>query len=218
MAANVIQVLKRVGDRQRRNAMLENLATAMSISAAAATVVGIYGLVVPHEWLWMLALAVLAIGPLLAIVYGVTRRSDLQTAARAVDRHADLKDRTLTALEFSQKSSPSTFEQWQIRDATAHLQGVELSRAVPLRLPAQLGLAVLLSMAAGCLLLVSPGPPATPLAVPTAANPTLASQPSPTALSTAADIRIVDPDSHEQAVASMDTTAVPSKIEDHETD
>ena len=66
------------------------------------------------------------------------RHADWLPAARAVDGHYELKDRTETALAFLRRQpakTPTEIESLQLADALHHLQRVEAQQVVPFALP-----------------------------------------------------------------------------------
>lgn len=68
----------------------------------------------------------------------VWRQADWLPAARAVDGHYELKDRTETALAFLRRQpaeKPTEMESLQLADAMRHLERVEPQRVVPIALP-----------------------------------------------------------------------------------
>jgi hypothetical protein len=79
--------------------------------------------------------AALALMPLLGGALGLCRRHGWAQAAAAVDAHYELKDRTVTALDFLTRSLQTTWHQLQVQDTVRRLDGVEPRRVVPLRLP-----------------------------------------------------------------------------------
>ena len=78
---------------------------------------------------------VLGATTILAGVAGLIAPVSWHTAARQVDRHYHLQDRTTTALAFSQDPSPDALKQLQVADALERLQKVVPQDAVPYRIP-----------------------------------------------------------------------------------
>ncbi|MCA9049764.1 MAG: hypothetical protein KDA89_13605 [Planctomycetaceae bacterium] len=72
-------------------------------------------------------------------------------AARTIDRCCDLKDRTVTALQFSSAAQPSVFQQLQIAETLRALQSVDRRRIVPLSIPRTWYAAALMFVLAGAL-------------------------------------------------------------------
>ena len=100
------------------------------------------------------ALISLATGPLLAGLAGLVwlmPRPNWIAAARAVDRHYQLKDRTESALDFSRRTisaDKQTFAELQMADAMQHLNRVEADAVAPLKAPRLLPGAIVAAIAA----------------------------------------------------------------------
>lgn len=100
------------------------------------------------------ALSSLAIGPILAGLAGAAwllPRPNWVAAARAVDHHYQLKDRTESALDFSRRTIPTnklSFAELQLADAMDHLNNVHPEAVAPLRAPQLLPSAVIAAAAA----------------------------------------------------------------------
>lgn len=129
--------------RQRQWSVTIASAFVSGLAGGAALVVGMSVLRLVDVWQvsawesWSVLLGV----PLLSVVISVVLcrlRSDWLPAARAIDGHYELKDRTETALAFLRRQpsgSASDWEQLQVADALRHLQSVEPTQVVPLKLP-----------------------------------------------------------------------------------
>ena len=99
--------------------------------------------------------------PLLLIAMGVVMAAALgwiaplrwHQAAAEVDRHYGLKDRSLTALEFSQDDRGNPLRQLQVDDAAAHLSTVNARQVVPWRRPRGLVVSLAASMAVAGIML-----------------------------------------------------------------
>lgn len=87
------------------------------------------------------ALISLAAGPLLAALAGIAwlmPRPNWIAAARAVDQHYHLKDRTESALDFSRRTiaaDKQTFAELQMADAMRHLDHVQPNIVAPFKAP-----------------------------------------------------------------------------------
>jgi len=105
------------------------------------------------------AVAGLIGAPALAVVVGALRGRSFRGAAAAIDAHYGLKDRAITALDFSAKGEPSVFHDLQLRDAYEHLRRVKPHEVAPFRLPRTMAYAAsLFALAVGLLAWpVSPG-------------------------------------------------------------
>ncbi|MDX2036488.1 MAG: hypothetical protein SFX72_07545 [Isosphaeraceae bacterium] len=80
-------------------------------------------------------LGFLIAGPALGAVVGGLRRRDIHAAARAVDDHYRLDDRTISALDFLSKPEVSPLRELAIRDAESHLAKIDAAAVVPFRVP-----------------------------------------------------------------------------------
>ena len=109
------------------------------------------------RWLWLPALglqhvALLLLIPIFAALISYSRRRALADAARDIDRHYGLKDRTLSALDFTQRTACSDFERLQIDEALQHLTTIDAREVVPIRVPSSLKVtAVVALMSCGLL-------------------------------------------------------------------
>lgn len=108
---------------------------------------------------WATAMA-LAAGPVVGAVAALIwllPRPNWIAAARAVDRHYQLKDRTESALDFAHKQASSekaVFAELQLADAMTHLNRVEPQAVAPYKAPRFLPGAILTAAAALVLALV----------------------------------------------------------------
>jgi hypothetical protein len=82
-----------------------------------------------------LAIALLGGAPLLGGLIGLVWHRSWVSAARAVDEHYRLKDRSATALEFLAQPSRTDMQTLQISDAAEHLRNVDPHQVIPFRLP-----------------------------------------------------------------------------------
>ncbi|MEX2138312.1 MAG: hypothetical protein WD894_03575 [Pirellulales bacterium] len=81
-------------------------------------------------------------GPAIGLVIGLIVRRDWRTAALAVDRHYQLKDRALTALEFLRKDQTTPIHALQLDDAVERLSTVNAREVVPFATPRPFAYAV----------------------------------------------------------------------------
>ncbi|MEO2016194.1 MAG: hypothetical protein ABGZ53_17685 [Fuerstiella sp.] len=88
-----------------------------------------------------------------AAVIGFVLKRSWHEAAAAVDHHYRLKDRTVTALEFTNQPTTTPWQKLQVQDATSHLGSVNPRDVVPIGAPRRWGWAVLSVMAATTLML-----------------------------------------------------------------
>ncbi len=83
----------------------------------------------------MWSLAASGAGLLIGIVSGLIWQRTWSQAARAVDVHYHLKDRTTSALAFLHNPKAGDVHQLQIADAVEHLANVDACEVTPLRMP-----------------------------------------------------------------------------------
>src|SRR5207244_5327396 len=112
-----------------RGAAYGLLAGSVAGIAVALTQWGVSGTV---SW-WVAA--VIAAGPVLGLLVGLTWRRPWERAAAAVDGHYQLKDRSATALDFLAKADTGDMHKLQIADALSHLGRMDPDRVVPMRTP-----------------------------------------------------------------------------------
>jgi len=93
-----------------------------------------------------------AAGPVLGVLVGFIIRRSWSAAATAVDTHYELKDRTISALEFSSAASGDVLRELQIDDAAEHLTQLQPAEVIPFRWPKALGLATATTIVAAGLL------------------------------------------------------------------
>ena len=88
------------------------------------------------HWGWPVAIAV--VGGIVGLIIGASRVMSDQAAARLIDEHYDLKDRSITTLEFlssgNDVSDPEiAAKHLQIEEANSHLRKVDATECVPIR-------------------------------------------------------------------------------------
>ena len=92
-----------------------------------------------------------------AAVFGLVLKRSWHDAAAAVDKHYRLKDRTVTALEFTNQQTTTPLQKRQLQDATSHLGTVNPRDVVPLGVPRRWGWAVLSLVVSTALMLMPIG-------------------------------------------------------------
>jgi hypothetical protein len=159
-------VRKRQHQRTVLRLVILGLLVSSLASAAVETVRGLTGWP-PTAWV---ALALLAAGPLVGLLYGWRKRPGWDEAARAVDRHYQLKDRAITALDFAGRPHKTFLHTRQLEDAALRLGEVNPRQVVSLRPPRPFPWAVgglVLAVA----LLLRPTPPPAAVAAPPEPRP-----------------------------------------------
>lgn len=121
----------------------------LSIGAGAGALLGlsleamrIAGLTIEPVAPWL----VLAGGSGLGWVIGMMLPIDWRIAARLTDRHYKLKDRALTALEFSSRPDQDELVRLQIQEAISKLDAADAKSVLPSRAPAYAPIAVTLTI------------------------------------------------------------------------
>jgi hypothetical protein len=178
MENSVYGALAPVRRRQRLAFLLWAAAAGLLLGACAAGLVGLArwqsaALAWLSDWLFAratpasLVAGCLAGGPVLGALVGLCWRRNWHDAAAAVDRHYRLKDRAVTALEFTRRPARTDLQTLQINDAVEHLRRIEAGAVVPLRAPRVLPVAAAAAVVALALGLwplrtpqVDAGPPA----------------------------------------------------------
>ncbi|NOX53735.1 MAG: hypothetical protein GXP27_04735, partial [Planctomycetes bacterium] len=125
----------RVYWRQRCQSALRAAFWGLLAGAVAGIGAGLWRLLAEPSFPINAAVALLAAGPLVGALVGLLWPHDWLRAARAIDISYNLKDRTVTALEFVNRRDGSLWHWLQLRDATEHLQRVEPAQVVPLCMP-----------------------------------------------------------------------------------
>jgi hypothetical protein len=111
---------------------------------------------VPVEWTY--AVAVLVAYVLLGLMVGLAWPATWHASARVVDARYELKDRTLTALDFARRGATDPIHTLQVHDAIDRLGRIDVVSAAPWRLP-RLGSAALAASFVMLLLMFISFPP-----------------------------------------------------------
>ena len=81
---------------------------------------------------WSVPVLISGAAALAGMFFGVTQWRDKQTAARLVDDHYDLKDRSITSLQFAAENDADALRGLQMAEAQSHLQKVDPVACVPI--------------------------------------------------------------------------------------
>ncbi len=147
MPERIYRELRPVARRQRVMLMLRS----MLIGCLLASVVGVYlGIIrlIGRDVSPLAAAGLMLGGPILGLIVGAVTGWGWRSAARAVDAHYGLKDRSLTALAFVELPNSDTLHELQLRDAENHLLKVSARDVVPFRMPKTLPYALALFVGA----------------------------------------------------------------------
>ena len=136
MPERIARELRPVAARRQRMTILRSMAVGLLVGSIAAAYFGsmrLIGRPVPIG----LAVGFLVACPLLGMLYGLLRGRSLLAAARAVDAHYRLKDRTVTALDFLSRPEAQcgVMHELAIQDAESRLSAVKAADVVPFRFP-----------------------------------------------------------------------------------
>ncbi len=104
------------------------------------------------------AAAVASAGPVAGALFAFVTQRDWRAAARAIDSHYRLKDRTTSALEFLSKRDAGGVRQLAVDDALSHLRQVDAREVVPIRVPRALPYGVAALIVAAVVLYVTTRP------------------------------------------------------------
>jgi hypothetical protein len=135
MPSTVLEHLAPVRRRQRRVLVLRAAALGLLAGGVASVALLLARWWVDRPALLGAALALLVGGPIVGALVGARRRLTWQDTAEAVDRHYGLKDRVISALEFTATPTPTEFQAAQVRDTLRHLARLNPPEVVPLRWP-----------------------------------------------------------------------------------
>ena len=155
------QQIAAVRTRQQQQWMWKCLTTGMLISGGLACLLGLVRLFTQGAFGWGWIAVISATGPLVGIAYSYITSRSLRSAATAIDKACNLKERTETALQFhltAAATEPSPLQRLQLADAEAHVELVHPDRVIPDQRLRAWPIALLLTAAAIILAIVS-GPP-----------------------------------------------------------
>lgn len=153
MKTEIRSSLTPVRQRQRFQSTLSGATYGLFVAGLVGIAMGIYRLATGQLVSWPAVLGVLVAGPLLGGIVGTLLARPWKQAATAVDSHYELKDRTVTALEFAENAEPSPFHELQLADATSHLDKMDAKGVAPLRAPGKTPMIAATVALAGTLLL-----------------------------------------------------------------
>jgi hypothetical protein len=154
MLEQLHRVLAPVRRRQRLDRGIRWAILALLLGAvvgSALIVVKLLGLPVGAYY----AVAVLVASAVLGLVAGLVWPATWQASARVVDARFELKDRTLTALDFARRGANDPIHSLQVHDAIHRLGEIDTVSAAPWRLPRLAPAALVASFVMLLLLFVS---------------------------------------------------------------
>ncbi len=151
MPERIYAALSPVVRRHRAILMLKSALVGLAVASVAGIYLGVVRLL-GREVSPLAAIGLLVGGPALGLVVGAMASWGWRRAARAVDDHYGLKDRSFTALAFLDKGAGEPLRELQLRDAEGHLTKVSARDVVPFRMPRLMPYALAMLAAAIALL------------------------------------------------------------------
>ena len=117
--------------------MIRGMSKGLLFGAAAALVIAIARMTMLPTMHWGWPLGIVLVGGAAGLLAGMLRRSDERSAARLVDQHYGLKDRSITSLQFDRErvSKPDPVRALQLADADQQLRRVDPVECVPITMP-----------------------------------------------------------------------------------
>jgi len=123
--STVASLLDSLCCRQRRARRASAFSRCLLVAAGGAIAVALLGLLVPASVVPAIGTGLLVAGLLAGAIAAAMCRKNLPAAARDVDTHFQLADRTITALHCESIQPPRPVSELQVRDAMEHLRAVD---------------------------------------------------------------------------------------------
>ena len=118
-------------------AVIRSAVNGFLFGLAIALFVAVIRLVAMPTMNWAIPVWIAAVGVFVGMMIGTLHRRDIASAARLVDQHYDLKDRSITSLQFASQGDADEVHRLQIAEAQEKLQRVDPVQCVPLKAPAK---------------------------------------------------------------------------------
>lgn len=134
MSGRIYRELQPVVRRQRAMLMVRSALVGLVAASMACIYLGVLRQI-GREVSPVALIGLLLGGPALGLIVGAMAGRGWRRAARAVDDHYGLKDRSFTALAFLAKGDEEPLRELQLRDAEAHLTKVAARDVIPFRIP-----------------------------------------------------------------------------------
>ncbi|QEG01719.1 hypothetical protein Mal15_57980 [Stieleria maiorica] len=118
--------------------VVQGVTSGLLIGIAAALVFALARAILAPATHWGWAVAISLLGGAIGLLLGASRIRSAQSAARMIDEHFNLKDRSITTLEFLAAADQSsadnqTAKRLQIEEANAHLEKIDAHQCVPIQ-------------------------------------------------------------------------------------
>jgi len=135
MSNTVLKTLTPIRRRMRLNNIIRSVGVFALAGGFCVLLCGLVRLLFIANTSVSMALGIFLACCAIGVVIGWWHRMSWHDAAEAVDRYYQLKDRTTTALQFSEQPDPSSIQQLQLADAQTQLANVQPDLVVPLSHP-----------------------------------------------------------------------------------
>jgi len=147
------EVLRPIQKRLWLSAILRYSIKGLLAGVAVALVLAIARMAHFHQLHWAWPVAASAAGLGLGMIVGVFHRGSQQQAAHLIDRHYDLKDGSISTLQFLHETDQDQVRRLQIHETESHLQQVDPAKCAPIAAPrSQVRWAMGLTMALAAIL------------------------------------------------------------------
>jgi hypothetical protein len=136
----LIELQKKLGpvrSRLKLHRRAAALATGLMLGGWLAVVAGLMALLGRSYWAGVAGIAALVTVPLALWLRAMLQPTTWNDAARAIDAHFQLNDRTTTAMYLAAHPSGDPFEALQLDDASQHIAQLPLRQAVSVAIPWQ---------------------------------------------------------------------------------
>ena len=155
---SIQQRVQAVQIRQQRQWLWQCASTGLLAGGISGCLIAMGRILSQGAFSWIWVVAAVAAPALAGVAFATIRSRSLLYAARVIDHHGNLKDRTQTALQFLQTPSHDSLRQLQIEDANLHLQSVDPAVVSPITAPNSWSWSVSIAVVAVLLALLSGRP------------------------------------------------------------
>lgn len=141
--------------RQQRQILWRFGSAGLLLGSIAGCGLAVARLLIEGGFAWSWVVAAIAAGPILGLLTAIFRFPSMRDAAVSIDSVCGLKDRTQTALSFLSRGDAQPLRTLQLADAEQHLTNIDPNVVAPIRKPQTLPLAVITSIAAVMLVMLT---------------------------------------------------------------